>query len=175
MKLVITTNELSPCGDTANELTASTGAPLGGVSPWVGTCSAISPRDSGGPLLPEILLQRYWRNLDPFVISLTCASSTIAGPKYQMLPRDNLGRDFWQKQPPFMVYMDTLSWPAPWKACVEDPSAPQHMGKQALGQKQIPNSPTLTPYLGWENIVHHIPDVRTQDTLVGHGQPFQLH
>lgn len=52
---------------------------------------------------------------------------------------------------------------------------PAREEKQPLGQKQIPNPPTLTPYLGWENIVHHIPDVRAQDTLVGQCQPLQLH
>lgn len=93
MKLVITTNELSPCGETANELTASTGSPLRGACPWMGTYSATSPRDSGGPRsLPEILLRRHQRNLDPFGGSLKWASSAIVGPRYQMISGENMGR-----------------------------------------------------------------------------------
>lgn len=42
-------------------------------------------------------------------------------------------------------------------------------------KSSFPNAPTLPPYLGWENIIYHVPDVRAQDTLVGQRQAFHLH
>lgn len=52
---------------------------------------------------------------------------------------------------------------------------PRHVGKSSCQEKSNPPQPTLPPYLGWENIIHHIPDVRAHDTLVGQCQAFQLH
>lgn len=57
------------------------------------------------------------------------------------------------------AHLDPSAWV---KAVVETKATP-------------PNPPTLTPYLGWENIIHHIPDVRAHDALVGQRQAFQLH
>lgn len=50
-------------------------------------------------------------------------------------------------------------------------------GKAAITTKanSLTHPPTLPPYLGWENVIHHIPDVRAHDTLVGQRQAFQLH
>lgn len=81
-----------------------------------------------------------------------------------------VGRGLWQEQPAFH-HRDT--WLAPRKAFAEEPiCTPARGEKQPSGEK---HPPTLPPYLGWENIIHHVPDVRAHDTLVGQRQAFQLH
>lgn len=50
-------------------------------------------------------------------------------------------------------------------------------GKVAIRTKatSLTHPPMLPSYLGWENVIHYIPDVRAHDTLVGQRQAFQLH
>lgn len=196
MKLVITTKELSPCGDTAKELTAGT-AFLGSrraPSPWdpkttrawlggwllstLNLCPWVPPWEAGGGLgsrgvTSPLLLPTSGGTGGAF--SLVGAASNVphqpgGGPKHRALPGDDMGKGLWQ-EPPALHRGEAVPWVAPWKAGTEDPTRPCCMGS---GWEQPPQ-PLLPPYLRWENVIHHVPDVRAQDALVGQRYAFELH
>lgn len=183
MKLVITTKELSPCRDTAKELMSGTVGSsfieepilLAQETPkppgpgWAGGffllkyglslgCYGVtSPRDGSGPCLPKVLIWRYCRSFGPWLGGIKHAPSVLVGPKHGMLPGVLCGQG---------VIVGASCF-APWKAHMVHGEIP--------GWGDSSPQPLLPPYLGWEDIIHHIPDVWTQGALVGHCQALEFH
>lgn len=224
MKLVITTNELSPCGDTANELTAGTafsdGASARSLSLGQGVGhpnhqgtsrqtasfsltlgpppSSTAARGAGGSPGELQCCQPlgHWRT--PPLCFPRCSSGGTGGALILLEAASNMPHQtqwvpstecFPEVRCGWRFVAGATCFPPQGHHVMVSPMESQgaHLCPSAWVKTAVktktgvktkatpPSSPALPPYLGWENIIHHIPDMRAYDTLIGQRQAFQLH